>query len=142
MGRSVKDTFKSCLAVSSSCRRSFFHYSRCQSRGPHEDWDQIWYRVLGLLSEMWYQAWYQMWYRPFRVASRSVVTSGTKSGRPGTRAWWGQFFMSEKLLTVQQVPMWGVWSGYQKYETCQAMVPAPKTGTRSGTKPCPKSHHI
>ena len=80
MGRSVKDKFKSCLAVSSSRRRSFFHYSRCQSRGPHEDWDQIWYRLLGLLSEMWYQAWYQMWYRPLGPATRSVVRSGTKSG--------------------------------------------------------------
>ena len=73
MGRSVKDKFKSCLAVNSSCRKSFFHYSRRQSRGPHEDWDQIWYRLLGLLSEMWYQAWYQMWHRPLGAATRSVV---------------------------------------------------------------------
>ena len=72
-GRSVKDKFKSCLAVNSSCRKSFFHYSRRQSRGPHEDWDQIWYRLLGLLSEMWYQAWYQMWHRPLGAATRSVV---------------------------------------------------------------------
>ena len=72
MGRSVKDKFKSCLAVNSSCWKSFFHYSRRQSRGPHEDWDQIWHRPLGAATRSVVQIWYwryQIWLAPRKQAS-------------------------------------------------------------------------